>query len=55
MENPTSEELQLIEESLIHWWEFAEEAEVQKGRVAWNRIVNFIAEYEEVRNEDATG
>ena len=46
VENPTREELQLIEESLIHWWEFAEEEEAQKGRVAWDRIVSFIAERE---------
>ena len=46
MESPTREELQLIEESLIHWWEFAEEEEAQKGRVAWDRIVSFIAERE---------
>ena len=44
MESPTREELQLIEESLIHWWEFAEEEEAQEGRLAWGRIVSFIAE-----------
>ena len=46
VENPTDEELQLIEEALLHWWEFAEEEEAQKGRAVWDRIVSFIAERE---------
>ena len=46
VENPTDEEVPLIEEDLLHWWEFAEEEEAQKGRVAWDRIVSFIAERE---------